>query len=192
MTASIKEDVASGYKRYVHPDALPSPVNSMTATTTTPLVITGVVVTCAQPSVMNGANTSPANQPNSNPSKQRVCRIRSRGWWMVLVCGCSLSWRLHYSLYYGGFRDFNRGLLELWPLWARRGCGGHRGGNRSHASRGNEPNWWAMSTNFSGPMPASDCQRGRLEAGIDVRTTFVVRVGQEWHMYGSLKKCEVS
>jgi hypothetical protein len=69
MTVSIKEYVTPGYKRYVHPDALPSPVNPMTATITTPLVIMGVVVICVQPSAMNGANTSPANQPNSNPSR---------------------------------------------------------------------------------------------------------------------------
>jgi hypothetical protein len=36
MAVSIKEYVTPGHKRYVHPDALPSPVNPMTATTTTP------------------------------------------------------------------------------------------------------------------------------------------------------------
>jgi hypothetical protein len=118
MTVSIKEDVPPGYQCYVHPDALPSLANSMTATTTTPLVIMGVVVTCARPFAMAGANTSSANQPNSSPSKRRVGQILSRGRWMVLVCGCSLSWRLHYSSYCGGFRDFDRGL---------RGFDGHCG-----------------------------------------------------------------
>jgi hypothetical protein len=80
MTVSMKEYVTPGCKRYVHPGASPSPVSPMTAMTTTPLLITGVVVTCVQPSAMNDANTLPANQPNSNPSKQRVGQIRPRGW----------------------------------------------------------------------------------------------------------------
>jgi hypothetical protein len=134
-----------------------------------------------------------------------------------------------------------------------------RGGNRAHHSRGIEPNWWALSKDS--PVHQMDMEFWRwnqpqtvnldkIEAGIDVRTTIMLRnipnrvdfedlklfldatseghydfsylridfsnnlnvgyafvnfvrpefitnfvqrrVGLEWNMYGSLKKCEVS
>jgi hypothetical protein len=52
--------------------------------------------------------------------------------------------------------------------------------------------WYMAEDDSPGPMPASDSHRGRLGAGIDVRTMCLVHVGQELHMYGSRKRCGVS
>jgi hypothetical protein len=212
MTVVVKEYVPAGYKRYVHPAA-----SGMTD-----------LVDATDDLAVSGGSDDGYDNYTTRPQR-------------------------------GGYAPRPRG--DYTPRRFRGGNyrGGNRGGNRSHPSRGIEPNWWALSADS--PVHQTDMDFWRwnqpqtvnlmkIEAGIDVRTTIMLRnipnlvdfedlklfldatseghydfsylridfsnnlnvgyafvnfvrpefitnfverrVGQEWHMYGSLKKCEVS
>jgi hypothetical protein len=174
----------------------------------------------------------------------------------LAVSGASDDGHANYTARHhrGGYSSRSRGGYT-----PRRFRGAYRGGNRGHGARGLEPNWWALSNDSSVHQTDLEFWRwnqpqtvnlNKIEAGIDVRTTIMLRnipnrvdfedlksfldetseghydfsylridfsnnlnvgyafvnfvrpefiinfvqrrVGQEWNMYGSLKKCEVS